>query len=292
MSLARGRFGVEYDPRRRRNEESGGGWILVAVLVMAVVSFVTRIAGRHAAPAENTLAPEQAASAPAAPEPAPAPVAETPAPTPSAARSIETSRTSAAEDRPPRVRNLLLRLEEAERQGNVEMAATTLESLRSLPGELAADLDDTFAERLGELNIERLFTLKNRQWIAEVVVRPGESGSRIARAYGSTLASLVRLNGLANADRVLTGQKLLVMDHPRFILVIHKLAGYADLNLNGKFFRRYSLAGAADAKSGAYKLEGRPRAFFAAQGVSFPSDALLELETLLPPAATMLVSEK
>lgn len=213
-------------------------------------------------------------------------------PSPSAAKTIATSRAATAEDRPVRVRNLLMRLEEAEKQGNVEMAASTLESLRSLPGELAADLDDTFAERLGELNYERLFTLKSRIWLTEVTVRPGEGIIRIARAHGSTAESIVKLNGLKDANHVVSGQKLLVMDHPRFTLVIHKLAGYADLNLNGKFFRRYSVENANEAANGASKLEGRTRAFFKSRAISFPEESLAELEILLPQGAAILVSEK
>ena len=134
--------------------------------------------------------------------------------------------------------NLLLKLEKAEAAHDVELAVATIEQLRALPGEAVADLDNSLARRLGELNIRRLFVGKNRQWVKEVVVRRGDSATRIASENGSTLASLLKLNELPSADRLRIGQKLDVMDHPRFTIVVHRAAKYADLT-----FRQYQTCG-------------------------------------------------
>ena len=36
MSLAKGRFGIEYDPRRRRDDSSGPGWLVLVVAALLV----------------------------------------------------------------------------------------------------------------------------------------------------------------------------------------------------------------------------------------------------------------
>ena len=183
-----------------------------------------------------------------------------------------------------------MRLDEAEKRRDIEMAVSTIEQLRALPGSPAADLDDALARRLGTLNVKRLFELKNAQWVKTVVVKRGDAASRIASENGSTLASLARLNG-DNIDRIAIGRKLYVMDHPRFNLVIHRRTRTADLSLNGKFFRRYYLDGEATGKPGAYEMTSNPRAVWRSLGVSLKPADRSELETLLPSGAQVLVSE-
>ena len=300
MAFERGRFGVEYDPRQREREHepSGLGWVFALVAAVAVVSFVwTKFVSRQsggedvpspvATPASPGVVhpPEQAPTAPPAATSATARVesdATAAPPPPSASSSIAR--------RPVKVRNLLMRLNEADRRNDIEMAVSTIEQLRALPGSPAADLDDWLARRLGALNVKRLFELKNAQWVKTVVVKRGDAASRIAAENGSTLATLARLNG-GNVDRITIGQKLYVMDHPRFNLVIRRRTRTADLSLNGKFFRRYDLDGEVAGKPGAYEMTANPRAVWRSLGVSFKLSDRTELETLLPPGAQVLVSE-
>ena len=183
-----------------------------------------------------------------------------------------------------------MRLDEAERRNDIDMAVSTIEQLRALPGSPAADLDDSLARRLGVLNVKRLFELKNAQWVKTVVVKRGDAASRIAAENGSTLASLARLNG-GNVDKIAIGRKLYVMDHPRFNLVIRRRTRTADLSLNGKFFQRYDLDGEVSGNPGAYEMTANPRAVWRALGVSFKPADRTELETLLPSGAQVLVSE-
>ena len=46
MSLTRLKYGIETDPRDRHNDSSGIGWIVVAVIVIAAISFVFTVLGR------------------------------------------------------------------------------------------------------------------------------------------------------------------------------------------------------------------------------------------------------
>ena len=282
MSLARGKFGIEYDPRQLEREPSGLGWVFVLVAFVAFVSltwtFVKRIRSHEEDPVVE-IAQERSPAADAGPAAPAAPV-----PTPPAVVQTEIAK------RPPRLRNLLLRLEEAERKQDVEMAVSTIETIRALPGSPAADLDDSLARRLGTLNVRRLFERRCAQWVKEVTVRRGDSASRIAAENGSTLASLARLNG-GNVDRIILGSKLYVMDHPRFNLVLHRRTRTADLSLNGKFFKRYDLQGDVTAKAGAYEMPDRKRAFWSAVGVQLKPSDRTELETLLPAGVSVLISE-
>jgi len=290
VSLARGKFGIEYNPRQLEREPSGLGWILAVVALAVLVSLTWTLVKRVRTPREEPVA-EVVAEPVAAPPASVAPKEEKPAPSgivPS--NVVPASVRSSYSMRPAKVRNLLMRLEEAERSRDVEMAVSTIETIRSLPGSPAADLDDALARRLGQLNVRRLFDGKNAQWVKQVAVRRGDSASRLAAENGSTLASFLRLNG-GSCDRLAIGQKLYVMDHPRFNLVVHRRTRTADLQLNGKFFKRYDLQEDVGAREGAYELSEKKRAFFASVGIRFRPPDLSELETLLPRGAPVVVSE-
>jgi len=286
VSLARGKFGIEYNPRQMEREPSGLGWVLAVVALAALVSLTWTVVKRVRVQREDVAVEPSGRQAPS-PDP------ETKRPTADvvpASNAVPVVVRSTYSKRPVQVRNLLMRLEEAERSRDVEMAVTTIETIRALPGSPAADLDDALARRLGQLNVRRLFDEKNAQWVKKVTVRRGDSASWIAAENGSTLASLVRLNG-GSCDRVAVGTPLYVMDHPRFNLVIHRRTRTADLSLNGKFFRRYDLLSDVGAREGAYELPEKRRGFFANVGVCLRPADLSELETLLPTGAPVLVSE-
>ena len=136
----------------------------------------------------------------------------------------------------------------------------------------------------------RLFTNRYPRWVRSVVVKRGDSASRIAAENGSTLASLSRLNG-GKVDRIVLGSRVYVMDHPRFALVIHWRTRTADLSLNGKFFKRYDLAGEARGQEGAYEMSTGARAIWRTIGSCFRPDDRAELEMLLPSSARVLISE-
>ena len=278
MSLARGKFGVEYDPRKLEPESSGFGWIVVLVAFAAFISLSWALVKRVRSASE--------------PAPAPVEVEEVAVPpvSPAATAQVFKASSESISRRPTKLRNLLLRLEEAEKAHDVEMAVTTIESIRALPGSPAADIDDALARRLGTLNLRRLFELRSAQWVKTVTVGRGDSASRIAAENGSTLASLARLNG-GDVATIRLGAKLHVMDHPRFNLVLHKRTRIADLSLNGKFFKRYDLQGAVRAREGAYEVPANRKSLWNGWGAAFGKDDRDELDMLLPKGAPILVSD-
>ena len=291
MSLARGKFGIEYDPRKIEREPSGLGWLFLAIGLLAAGSLIWTVVGRmrERAAEPAVVQVEQEAKQPqenAAGKQQP----ESKAQNPAAPRPVTPIVDKASEKRPQKVRNLLMRLAEAEKRCDVEMAVTTIEQIRSLPGSPAADLDDPLARRLGVLNMRRLFDLKCAQWVKEVVVKRGDSASRIAFENGSTLASFAKLNG-GKVDKVVIGRKMRVMDHPRFTLVVHRRSRTADLSLNGKFFKRYDIQGEVKGKDGAYVMPQQPRTFWRSLGIEFKLADRAELEMLMPAKASVLVAE-
>ena len=279
MSLARGKFGIEYNPKQMEPESSGFGWIVVLVAFAALISLAVVVVKRVRSdePVPETLEISAAATVP-----------QTAVLTNEAPQAVV--RDTGFSRRPTKVRNLLMRLEEAEKSHDIEMAVTTIESIRSLPGSPAADIDDALARRLGTLNLRRLFEVRSAQWVKAVTVGRGDSASRIAAENGSTLASLARLNG-GNVNRIRVGAKLYVMDHPRFNLVLRRRTRIADLSLNGKFFKRYDLPGEVRAKEGAYEVPERRKLLWDRLGTAFRKEDSAELEMLLPAGAPVLVSE-
>lgn len=270
------KYGVEYIPKPVPEGSGGVGWVFLAVLVVAAASLSWTLWNRfHDDRTEEVFAPIETVTAtnvPAASRPVmpPKPIAD-------------------LDRRPPKVRNLLMRLGEAESRRDVEMAVSTIEQLRGLPGSPAADLDDALARRLGVLNMRRLFVSRNQQWVLPITVKRGDSASRIAAEHGSTLASIVKLNG-GDLDRIFVGKTLYVMNHPRFQLAIRRRMRTADLTLNGKFFKRYDLS-VSPGEAGAFELPVKTRQFWKDMGVSFKPQDRAEIEMLMPPGSPVLVSE-
>ena len=304
MAFAQGKFGIEYNPNPIDEESSGAGW-LVAVIVLAAIAVLAAAGVRRlvsSAPDEPSQNDTPVAAQTTSvriedkPKSVGAPlrgdrsghVGDVPLPPPPPPPPLP---PGAERNRPRVAQNLLLKLEKAEAAHDVELAVATIEQLRALPGEAVADLDNSLARRLGELNIPRRFVGKNRQWVKEVVVRRGDSATRIASENGSTLASLRKLNELPSADRLNVGQKLDVMDHPRFTIVVHRAAKYADLTLKGKFFKRYDIIAPVRAEEGNYETPARLRAFLAEKGITLAPADSAELDMLVPAKSSLLVSE-
>lgn len=298
MAFQRGRYGVEYNPRPVRDDSSGIGWVFAVLCVVALVSLAVTLVNRFRS------SPEEAAAVAEAPPPAVRTVETAPEDSVSVPVLQDDSpiADAALSKRPPKVRNLLMRLEEAEKRiknggdgaekvRDLEMAVTTIELLRSMPGSPVADIDDALARRLGTLNTVRLFDVKSPQWVKEVAVKRGASASRIAAEHGSTLASMVKLNGGGELEKLHVGQKLLVMNHPRFNLVVYRRTSTADLSLNGKFFKRYDLVAPVKGADGAYEIPSPVRPFWSKIGVGFSVRDRAEIEMLMPKGASVLISE-
>ena len=102
--------------------------------------------------------------------------------------------------------------------------------------------------------------------------------------------AFARLNG-GSVETIRIGQKVYVMDHPRFTLVVHRRACTADLMLKDKFFKRYDLAQKPTGKDGTYELPKGSAAFWKSLGVAFKKPGQAEIDLLLPVGSNVLISE-
>ncbi len=308
MSFARGRYGVEYT-RRRPDEKSGGlRWLLVLVGILLVISFIlTRLLSRQKSTridSEDRPAAEPAASV----QPAPPPAAPAPAPR-ARATATTTPRQSQSASAPQPMRNeakyneshrpeqervLLRRLEQAEREGNAMVAIDTITRLCDRPA--VADLHPRLWKRLGELNMQLLFSERSTHWTARVTVKRGDSRDRIARDNRTTSAALDRLNPNTNWKAIHPGDVIRVLQYPKAVLVIHKGLGFADLSLKGRFFHRYPFSGGAHATPGVYPINyetGKTaHAHLRDLGVNFSQQDRSDIEMFLGPESSITVSDQ
>ena len=309
MSFARGKYGVEYT-RRRPDEKSGGlRWLLVLVGILLVFSFIlTRLLSRQKP--TRIDAEDRPASEPAAASAQPAPQPAAPAPTPRArATATTTPRQSQSAPAPQPARNetkynesqrpaaervLLKKLEQAEREGNAIVAIDTIMRLCDRPA--VADLHPLLWKRLGELNMQLLFSERSTHWTARVTVKRGDSRDRIARDNRTTSAALDRLNPNTNWKAIRPGDVIRVLQYPKAVLVIHKGFGFADLSLKGRFFHRYPFSGGARATPGVYPINyetGKTaHAHLRDLGVNFSPQDRLDIEMFLGPESSITVSDQ
>lgn len=284
MSLARGKFGIEYDPRPSRGGSSGFGWIVALVCVAVAVSLTVALVNRYRSrAADEAIVPPPAPSAgdivaaKDEPPPLPAPV------------GFEEVWDSLPM-RTGSVRTLLLSLREAQERGDLLKEVAAIDQLRKMPGNTALDLNNLLARRMGELNLAWLFERHNPQWVKKVKVKSGDSASRIAQAHGSTLASFRRLNPDKDIDRLRVDDEVLVMDQPRFTLCVYPNTRKADLQLKG-FFKRYDLREPVTGEAGTFEPTGSLREFLAAHGVWFNRADRQELEMLLPKKFAFIIGD-
>ena len=180
---------------------------------------------------------------------------------------------------------------------NVPLAVDTIEKLLSTnsPSFAAAvsDLADGLKLRLGPLNMRMLLADKPSPWTADVIVKRGDTARRIAREHGTTLAALLRLNKILNADKVRTGYRVRVLEFPKVRLSVSPRARTAELELNGKFFKRYfATRVAAKPAAGEYQItrDSGPRTTLARLGLSFKDADREELEMFLAPGSVVAVA--
>jgi len=120
-------------------------------------------------------------------------------------------------------------------------------------------VERTFAEnRLGEINTMLAMTPRPMPEKTEVTVAPGDAVDRIARKTGNTRELILRANNISRAERLLIGQRLLVLDHPVFAITVNCATNEMRLMLNNTFFKRYAV--------GTGRPEETPRGAFVIHG--------------------------
>ena len=289
MSYRRGSFGIEYRPEPPSEETPWLLWTSAALVCLALVygSFALYRKITSDDP-ESAYAPIDAPAAfPHSSAAAPAAFPQSGAAAPAAFPPVPVT-TKAG--RPRKARNLLMRLDRAIAMTNVALQVATIEELRSLPGAPVADLDDELARRLGALKLHMLFGAGMRnEWVTRVEVKRGNSASRIAAEYGTTLKCIEKLNGDVSSLRA--GASLKVMNHPQFRLTVSRRRRSADLSLDGRFFKRYRLTAEVSGSDGVYVFPVKTKAFLVSHGIGLDRADAEEIDMLLTKGAELVIGE-
>lgn len=286
MSLARGKFGIEFDPLRGDEAPSGRGLLIFAAVLIVLISFTVTLVKRLGANDEE-LALERAERAPVT-EAAKAVPASLPAPPLAPAVPPE---KAALASRSRTMRNLLMRLTEAERDRDLSRQVETIELLRALPGNPAADIDHLLVKRLGRLNYRWMFGDENSPWTSRLTPRRGNSAERIAKEQGMTLAALLKLNHWRSTDELRPNESVRVFNRPNFVLIVHRRSRLAELMLDGKLFKAYELAQVPRVEPGLYQATDDLKQQFTKLDLAFTAPAQSELKLFLLASAPILIAE-
>lgn len=331
MGYARGRFGVEYQPHRQQSEGHPLLWFVVVVVLLVSGAFtyyrLTRNPDAHGGvdrpkadhpPADEgkktpppQMAKKQSPDArnlPLPPESKSQTKQETPVvkpkqpqqqtpppppppPNPNADRVREWLRTSNGRPSEDCVR--LERLLEAEIKGSPALA---VDAIRKLYGRATmADLQDPLLRRLGELNLQILFSGQNTPLVTTVTAKRGDSRDRIAHENRTSTTVIVKLNPKLKWERLKPGDAVRVLFVPSPTLVIYRERGYADLSLKGgAFFNRYDVTVKKTAQNGTYTVSSEAGesvwARFRELGINAQKRA--EIEMFLSPGARIIVADQ
>ncbi len=286
MSLARGKFGIEFDPLRGDEAPSGRGLLIFAAVLIVLISFTVTLVKRLGANDEE-LTLERAERAPVT-EAAKAVPASLPAPPLAPAVPPE---KAALASRSRTMRNLLMRLTEAERDRDLSRQVETIELLRALPGNPAADIDHLLVKRLGRLNYRWMFGDENSPWTSRLTPRRGNSAERIAKEQGMTLAALLKLNHWRSTDEMRPNESVRVFNRPNFALIVHRRSRLAELMLDGKLFKAYELAQVPRVEPGLYQATDDLKQQFTKLDLAFTAPAQSELKLFLLASAPILIAE-
>ena len=284
MAFECGKYGIYYNPER--DEEESSPLSLAIKLIVAAALIVISVSIFRGCSKKDSLS--DAVFVLKAPD-----TVRAPSQTNIIDKSVANSepikiKVNNYDNRPAQLRTLMMRLESS---SSSDDQISTIEKIRALPGNPAADNDNELARLLGRLNTEKLFVRKHSSWVITVIVKSGDNATRIAQRYGTSVELLKKLNSLKSENMLKLGQKLYVMNHPRCSLTINKNAKIADLNLNGKFFKRYDLKKAPIAKSGAYELSARRQETWTALGAEFSPADLKEINMIIPAGSNIIISD-
>ncbi|MEI8243870.1 MAG: L,D-transpeptidase family protein [bacterium] len=118
----------------------------------------------------------------------------------------------------------------------------------------------TFVEqRLGEIGMTLVLTPRLMPEKTEYTVKRGESVDRIARQFNVTAEWLARANDIRNPERLQPGQRVRVLNAPRFAITVNRGANELRLFLNDHLLKRYAVGTGrrGETPPGAYAIRSR-----------------------------------
>lgn len=176
------------------------------------------------------------------------------------AAAVSTVRTAADSGGSPlnheQFRDIISRGQSLEDRGEMLEAARVYED--AMKSSSDARQQSLLAERLGRANFGILMSRQNMQWKVQYAVKPNDAVEKLARKFGTTTELISRINGLGKGNSIRKGQSLMVFAG-RFSIAISKSRFELVLNLDGRFFKRYSVCVGSENKTpvGSYVITSR-----------------------------------
>ena len=185
-------------------------WLPVALLAALVVAAIVHFSSKKGDPAEETAASEPAAEAPAAGAPnapaTPGVAPAAPSPLPPAAQPAGPALSKAEADA------AIAKARQLEAADQIEGARDQLLSILDRVPESARA---TVQEAVGRLSVALFVSPRPAKGKVVYVVKSGDSLSKIAAAHGIKTAELKELNKIADVNKILVGQKLILPDYSK-----------------------------------------------------------------------------
>ncbi|NLL84686.1 MAG: L,D-transpeptidase family protein [Lentisphaerae bacterium] len=244
--MSNGRYGLERDFGQERPPLWPKLAAVVILVVVAVIGIrVCRNLDRETIGQRRALVEKKSQ-----PEPPPSP-------TVMVAQSVRPPQPLTDKALPDELRTMI------ERADKLALDADLAAAYLAYHAALLADSNNTARSaiegRIGAVALPLVVSRQPMDGKTPYTIQRGDSLSLIARRFGVTQEYLMRANGLADPNKIVTGRDLRTLDHPKFALEVVKATRTLTITLNGKFFKRYqvSVGRADDTPTGTFKIRNR-----------------------------------
>lgn len=95
--------------------------------------------------------------------------------------------------------------------------------------------------RLGDVLVKLVMSQREMPEKVDHAIVRGDLIDKLARKYGTTAALISAANGISNPNNIKIGDRLRILDHPKFAIAVSKSQNWLLVTMNGKFFKRYTV---------------------------------------------------
>lgn len=134
---------------------------------------------------------------------------------------------------------LLERGQQFERDDELEAARKAYEE--ALSNKDVGDARTLIESNLGNVFIKLIMSQREMAEKVDHAIVSGDLLQKLARKYGTTSALIANANGISNPNNIKIGDRLRILNHPKFEIVVSKSENWLLVKMNGKFFKRYTV---------------------------------------------------
>lgn len=140
-----------------------------------------------------------------------------------------------------------------EADGNLEAAR---EKYLSILDRTGGNVRPQIEDAIGRLSIELLTSPRPMAGKVEYVIKSGDSLSKIAAKFNCPVLLIQKANRISDPTRIRPGDRLMLLDHPDFSVVVSKSQNTLSLLLGGRLLKKYSVGTGIHSKTpvGTFKV--------------------------------------